>query len=75
MTDDEHAQGMLTFGALALSTQYFLSAFIAVLREDGLVTQEQIRRSTENAQATQQEDPSPIRIRAALLLEPSVGKI
>ena len=75
MTPDESNEHILTLGALALSTQYFLSAFIGVLRADGLVSQEQIRRAITNAQATLQEVPDSIRIRAAVLLEPSKGEI
>jgi uncharacterized protein (UPF0147 family) len=75
MTETELNEALLTQGALALSTQYFLSALLKVLRDDGLVSQEQIRRAVENAKATLQEVNHPIRIRAAVLLEPSKGEI
>lgn len=70
MTNDE-----LTAAALPLSTQYFLNAIICVLREDGLVSQEQIRRAISKAKADLESQPDLIRIRASLLLEPSVGEI
>lgn len=70
MTNDE-----MTMAALPLSTQYFLNNFIRVLRDDGLISQEQIRRAVTLAQTDLQSVADPIRIRAALLLEPTVGEI
>lgn len=75
MTEDELNEELMTVGATALSTQYFLSAFIRILRDDGLVSQEQIRRAVAHAKSNLEAVQDPIRIRASVLLEPEKGAI
>ena len=73
MTNEE-IEEFKTLQAVALSTQHFLIEVLAVVREEGIISQEQIHRAVEQAKS-KLCGKGALGIHASLFLEATKGEI